>query len=160
MGQAAISFEDRWKYCKRAIYINQILLSFIIFLSYPGCRKPGKCVARFKGHYGSSVDDTVHGVQLENLIHKDNTGWKMSTESTHFLTLMNDGKTLSSLDGMACRYQCSDQFSFLPGHWQAKVYWISWDLKKLNLFKNNLNKTKNNMKSQIQNKKMVELWNC
>ena len=146
MGQAAISFEYRWKYCKRAIYINQILLSFIIFLSYPGCRKPGKCVARFKGHYGSSVDDTVHGVQLENLIHKDNTGWKMSTESTDFLTLMNNGKTLSSLDGMACRYQCSDQFS--------------WDLKKLNLFKNNLNKTKNNMKSQIQNKKMVELWNC
>ena len=40
-------------------------------------------------------------------------------------------------------------------------YWISWDLKNpANLFKNNLNNTRNNMKSQIQNKKnggIVEL---
>ena len=53
--------------------------------------------------------------------------------------------------------QCSDQFQFLPGHWQAKRYWISWDLKKLNLFKNNLNNTRNNIKSQIQNKKNGEI---
>ena len=34
---------------------------------------------------------------------------------------MNNGKTFSSLDGMACSYQCSDQSQFLPGHWQAMV---------------------------------------
>ena len=77
----------------------------------------------------------------------------MSTEPTHFLTLMNNGKAFSSLDGMACSNQCSDQFQFLPGLWQAKRYWISWDPKKPNLFKNNLNNTRNNLKSQIQNKK-------
>ena len=85
---------------------------------------------------------------------------EVNTESTHFPTLMNNGKAFSSLDSMACSYQCSDQFQFLPGHWQAKKYWISWDLKTPNLFKNNLNNTRNNLKSQIQNKKtMVELWN-
>ena len=39
----------------------------------------------------------------------------------------------------------------------------SWDLKRWTLFKNDLNNTKNNMKSQIpkkkKKKKMVELWN-
>ena len=85
---------------------------------------------------------------------------EVNTEPTHFPTLMNNGKAFSSLDSMACSYQCSDQFQFLPGHWQAKKYWISWDLKTPNLFKNNLNNTRNNLKSQIQNKKtMVELRN-
>ena len=46
---------------------------------------------------------------------------EVSTEPTHFLTLTNDGKAFSSLDVMACSYQWSDQFQFLPGHWQAKV---------------------------------------
>ena len=78
---------------------------------------------------------------------------EVNSEPTHFLTLMNNGKAFSSLDGMACSYQCSDQFQFLPGLWQAKRYWISWDPKKPNLFKNNLNNTRNNLKSQIQNKK-------
>ena len=72
---------------------------------------------------------------------------------------MNNGKTFSSLDGMVCSYQCSDQF--LPGHWQAKRYWKFWDLKKPNLFKNNLNNTnRNNIKYQVQNEKngrIVEL---
>ena len=36
---------------------------------------------------------------------------EVSTEPTHFLALMNNGKAFSS----------SDQFQFLPGHWQAKV---------------------------------------
>ena len=36
---------------------------------------------------------------------------EVSTEPTHFLTLMNNGNAFSS----------SDQFQFLPGHWQAKV---------------------------------------
>ena len=62
-------------------------------------------------------------------------------------------KTFSSLDGMACSYKCSDQFQFLPGLWQAKRCWISWDLKKPNLLKNNLNNIRNNVKSQIRNKK-------
>ena len=78
---------------------------------------------------------------------------EVNSEPTHFLTFMNNGKAFSSLDGMACSYQCSDQFQFLPGLWQAKRYWISWDPKKPNLFKNNLNNTRNNLKSQIQNKK-------
>ena len=83
----------------------------------------------------------------------------MNSEPIHFLTLMNNGKAFSNLDGMAFSYQCSDQFQFLPGLWQTKRYWISWDLKKPNLLKNDLNNTRNNMKSQIQNKKMVELGN-
>ena len=82
---------------------------------------------------------------------------EVNTEPTHFLTHMNNGKTFSSLNGMACSYQCYDQFQFLPGSWQAKRYWISWDLKRPILFKNNLNDTTNNMKSQIHNKKK---WNC
>ena len=45
----------------------------------------------------------------------------MSTEPTHFLILINNGKAFSSLNGMACSYQCSDQFQFLPVHLQAKV---------------------------------------
>ena len=32
-------------------------------------------MVRFKGRYGSSEDDTVHGVQMDNLVHKGNTGW-------------------------------------------------------------------------------------
>ena len=46
---------------------------------------------------------------------------EVSTEPTHFLTLMNNGKAFSGLDDMTCSYQCSGQFQFLPGHWQAKV---------------------------------------
>ena len=41
---------------------------------------------------------------------------EVSTEPTHFLTLMNYGKVFSSLDGITCSYQCSDQFHFLPGY--------------------------------------------
>ena len=52
---------------------------------------------------------------------KLSTRHEVSTELTHLLTLMNNGKTFSSLDGVACSYQCPDQFQFLPGHWQAKV---------------------------------------
>ena len=46
---------------------------------------------------------------------------EVSTEPTQFVTLMNNGKAFSSLDDMAWSYHCSDQFQFLPGHWQAKV---------------------------------------
>ena len=91
---------------------------------------------------------------------RSNVRPEVNTEPTHFLTLMNNGKAFSSLDGMACSYQCSEQFQFLLGHWQVKRYWIPWDLKKPNLFNNNLNNTRNNTKSRIQNKKnggIVEL---
>ena len=40
---------------------------------------------------------------------------EVNTEPTHFPTLMNNGKAFSSLDSMACSYQCSDQFSFYQG---------------------------------------------
>ena len=60
------------------------------------------------------------------------TIWKrpeVHSEHTHFLTFMNNGKVFSSLDYMTCSFQCFGQFQLLPGHWQAKRYWISWDLK-------------------------------
>ena len=47
---------------------------------------------------------------------------EVTSESTHFLTFMNNSKAFSSLDGMACSYQCSEEFEFLPGHRPAKTY--------------------------------------
>ena len=44
----------------------------------------------------------------------------MNSESTHFLTFMNNSKAFSSLDDMTCSYQCSEQFQFLPGTDQQK----------------------------------------
>ena len=46
---------------------------------------------------------------------------ELSTEPTHFLTLMHNGVECFSLDVMSYSYHCSDQFQFLPGHWQVKV---------------------------------------
>ena len=41
--------------------------------------KTGK-IARFKKHYGSGANCTVQqGVQMDNLVHKDNTGWNSET---------------------------------------------------------------------------------
>ena len=82
----------------------------------------------------------------------------MNSEPTRLPTFMNNGK---ALDDMACSYQYPDQLQLLPGHWQAKRYWISWDLQKPNLLENNPNNTKNNMKSQIKIKKNrgISLWN-
>ena len=40
----------------------------------------------------------------------------MTSEVTHFLTLINNGKAISSLDGMTRSNQGFDQFQFLPGH--------------------------------------------
>ena len=77
----------------------------------------------------------------------------MSTEPTHFLTLMNNGKTFSSLDGVVCSYSALTSFSFYQGTDKPR-YWISWALKyPANLFNNDLDNTRNNMKSQIQKKK-------
>ena len=36
---------------------------------------------------------------------------------------------------MVCSYQCPYQLQLLPGHLQAKGYWISLDLQKLNFLK-------------------------
>ena len=74
----------------------------------------------------------------------------MNSEPTHFLIFINNDKAFSSLDGMACNYHCSDQFQLRQ--WQAKSYWISWELEKPNLLENNPYNTKNNINSQIQNK--------
>ena len=84
---------------------------------------------------------------------------EMSTEPTHFLRLMNNVKAFSNLDSMACNYQCLTSFSFYQDTGKPK-YWISWDLKKPNLFKNNLNKIRNNFKSKIKKERnggIVEL---
>ena len=78
---------------------------------------------------------------------------ELNSELTHFVTFMNNGRAVSRLDGMACIYQCFDQFQLLPGRWQAKRCWISWDFEKPNLSEHNPNNTRNNMKSQIQNKR-------
>ena len=48
---------------------------------------------------------------------------------------MNTGKAFPSLDDMACSNPWHDQPQFLPGHLQAKRYWISWDLQTPNLLK-------------------------
>ena len=78
---------------------------------------------------------------------------EVNSEPIHFLTFTNICKTFSSLDSMTCSCQCSDHLQLLPGHWQAERYWMSWDLQKLISLENNPNNTRNNMKSQIQNKK-------
>ena len=73
----------------------------------------------------------------------------MNNEPTHFL---RKGKVFRSLDYMICSYQWPNQLQILRGHWQAKRYWISWDLQKPILLENNSN-NRNNMKSQIKKKK-------
>ena len=86
----------------------------------------------------------------------------MSTESTHFVTLMNNGKAFSSLDGMASSYQCyQTSFSFYQELTSQGIGFLETLKNPANLFKYNLNKTRNNMKSQIQKKKKKkEWWNC
>ena len=65
---------------------------------------------------------------------------------------MNNDKVFSSLDRMACSYQCSDQFHFLPGY---GIGFLETLKNPANLFKNNLN-NRNNMKSN-NNGGIVEL---
>ena len=86
---------------------------------------------------------------------------EVNSEPTHFLTFMNNDKVFPSLHDIACSCQCSDQLQLLPRHWQAKKYWISRDLQKPHLIENNPNNTRNNMKSEIKNKKnrSISLWN-
>ena len=74
---------------------------------------------------------------------------------------MSNSKTFPSLDCMACGYPCYNLLQFLPGHWQAKSYWLYGDFQKPNLLENNTNNIRNNMKSQFKNKKnkSINLWN-
>ena len=43
---------------------------------------------------------------------KLNVGPEVNTEPTHFLTLIDNGKAFSSLDGMACSYTALISLSF------------------------------------------------
>ena len=74
---------------------------------------------------------------------------------------MNNGKAFSSLDGMASSYQCyQTSFSFYQELTSQGIGFLETLKNPANLFKNNLNNTRNNMKSQIQNKtKKKEWWN-
>ena len=49
-------------------------------------------------------------------------------------------------------YRCPDQLQLVLDYW-PKGSWISWNLEKPNLLENNSGNTKNNMKSQIKNRK-------
>ena len=67
---------------------------------------------------------------------------------------MNNGKAFSSLDGMASSYQCyQTSFSFYQELTSQGIGFLETLKNPANLFKYNLNKTRNNMKSQIQKKK-------
>ena len=46
---------------------------------------------------------------------------------------MNTCKAFPGLDDMACSNPWHDLLQFLPEHWQAKKYWISWHLQTPNL---------------------------
>ena len=83
----------------------------------------------------------------------------MSTEPTHFLTLMNNGKAFSSLDGMACSYQCSDQFQFLPDTDKPR-YWISWDLEKIQSIYLNIILITPGIIWSLKFKTKKKWWNC
>ena len=83
----------------------------------------------------------------------------MSSKPTNFLTLMNNaGKAFSSLDGMACCYQCFDWPVSVSTRTLASegIGFVETLKNPANLFKNNLNIIRNNMKSN-NNGRIVEL---
>ena len=55
--------------------MDQTVLSFMIFFAVAQFRK--LAIAGFTGQYGSSAEDTVHSVLVENLVHKDKLGWNI-----------------------------------------------------------------------------------
>ena len=57
--------------------MDQTVLSFMYFSAVAQFRK--LVIARFKGQCGSSSDDTVHSVLVDNLVHKDKLGWNIET---------------------------------------------------------------------------------
>ena len=52
--------------------MDQTVLPFMIFFAVAQFRK--LVIAGSKGQYGSSGDDTVHSVLVDNLVHKDKLG--------------------------------------------------------------------------------------
>ena len=77
------------------------------------------------------------------------------------MTSINKGKAFPSLDGMTGNYPRHDQFQFLPGHWKIQNVLDFLRPTKTNLSGNNSKSSRNNMKSQIKNKKSrsISLWN-
>ena len=77
----------------------------------------------------------VHSVRHTSLTLTRIKSCKRSETTWHswIMKFMNNGKAFPSLDGMTCSNLWHDQPQFLPGHWQAKKYWISWDLQTPNL---------------------------
>ena len=56
--------------------MNQTVLPFTFFC---GTQVLENWVnSNVKRLYGSSVDDTIHGVQMDNLLGKDNTSWNIT----------------------------------------------------------------------------------
>ena len=84
MGPAVLPIEDWWKVAKGQYGSNRIVL-FKFFAVYTPIKNR---VATFEGSYGSSTYDMVHGVQKDNLVHKNNTGWNSGTISTSRLLIM------------------------------------------------------------------------
>ena len=65
-------FEDWWKFCERTIGIEPYCLLWF-FCSTPVLEN--QVNSKIKGCYGSSANNWVDGVQTDNLVYKDNTGW-------------------------------------------------------------------------------------
>ena len=73
------------KFCERTIWIEPNCCLWLF------CLTPfleNQVNLRFKGRYGSSTGDTVHDVQMDNLVHKDITGWN-SKSCLYFLQLQD-----------------------------------------------------------------------
>ena len=47
---------------------------------------------------------------------------------------MNNGRAIPSLDGMVCINPWHYQPQFLPEHWEAKKYWISFKTFKIPIY--------------------------
>ena len=75
----------------------------------------------------------------------------VSTELNNFLTLVNNGKAFSSLDGMVCATSVWPVSVSIRSLASQGIGFLETLKNPANLFKNNLNNTRNNMKPQIQN---------
>ena len=60
------------KFCEKTIWIEPNCILW--FFCHTPVLENQVQIASFKGPYGSSMNDTVHSVQMDNLIHQDNTG--------------------------------------------------------------------------------------
>ena len=73
------------------------------------------------------------------------------------MAFMNNGKAFPSVNGRFFSNPCHSQLHLLPDHWQAERYWISSDLRKPNLFENNLNNSRNDLKSENKKNRSISL---